>query len=257
MYVSNDEIILWYSGQDEAIGETRGQDEAIGELHVQDEAIGEPHYEKLLDDSYYCKDNEESKLNGVLAAATCIDGNNSLFPLAYSVLESENAESWTWFLENLRKAIGIPNGLVISSDMQKGLEIAIMQIYPNGAAKTYYVSEHDLLLKEIADVCKEAITYVHQNHNKVWSKTAFIAFIRDANWDKYVDLCYTIKKFKEAYALEIAPILDRDEWIDIQPGEKIYPPIIKRLAGRPRKNRIIAADEHPKKNTSVQNVVGL
>ncbi|GKA56420.1 hypothetical protein Tco_0755492 [Tanacetum coccineum] len=72
---------------------------------------------------------------------------------------------------------------------------------------------------------------------------AFIAFIRDANRDKYVDPYYTIKKFKEAYALEIAPIPDKDEWIDIQPGEKIYPPIIKRPAGRPRKNRIIAAEQ--------------
>ncbi|GJX98462.1 hypothetical protein Tco_0355481 [Tanacetum coccineum] len=71
--------------------------------------------------------------------------------------------------------------------------------------------------------------------------------IRYAKWDKYVDPYYTIKKFKEAYALEIAPVPDRDEWIDMQPGEKIYPPIIKRSVGRPRKNRIIAADEQPKR----------
>nr|GEU65421.1 transposase, MuDR, MULE transposase domain protein [Tanacetum cinerariifolium] len=134
-----------------------------------------------------------------------------------------------------------------------------------GAAKTYCVSEHDQLLKEVADVCKEAIAYLHAKYNKnlgeyevsrssenraevkckgkrwevildetqctcrVWQVTglpcvhaaAFIAFIRDANWDKYVDPYYTIKKFKEAYALEIAPMLDKDEWIDIQPGENI------------------------------------
>ncbi|GJX44016.1 putative transposase, MuDR, plant, MULE transposase domain protein [Tanacetum coccineum] len=38
----------------------------------------------------------KGKSNGVLAAATCIDGNNSIFPIAYSVLESENTSSWTW-----------------------------------------------------------------------------------------------------------------------------------------------------------------
>ncbi|GKB97036.1 hypothetical protein Tco_0983173 [Tanacetum coccineum] len=271
----------------------------------------------------------KGKFNGVLAAATCVDGNNSLFPLAYSVLESENAESWTWFLENLRKAIGTSDGLVISLDMQKGLAIAIMQTYPNsehkecirhlysnfkkkfrgdfftfklwGATKTYCVSEHDRLLKEIADVCKEAITYLHVNHNKnlgeyevcrssenqaevkfkgkrwvvilddtqctchVWQVTglicvhaaAFIAFIRDANWEKYVDPYYTIKKFKEAYALEIAPLPDKDEWMDIQPGEKIYPPIIKRPAGRPRKNRTIAADEHTKRRHNCSKCGGI
>nr|XP_043633613.1 uncharacterized protein LOC122604814 [Erigeron canadensis] len=70
----------------------------------------------------------KGKFNGVLAAATGIDGNNSIFPIAYGVLESENTKSWTWFLESLKKAIGTPNGLVISSDMQKGLEGAIIRM---------------------------------------------------------------------------------------------------------------------------------
>nr|XP_043630107.1 uncharacterized protein LOC122601410 [Erigeron canadensis] len=59
----------------------------------------------------------KGKFNGVLVAATGIDGNNSIFPVAYSVLESENTNSWTWFLESLKKAIGTPDGLVIFSDM--------------------------------------------------------------------------------------------------------------------------------------------
>nr|GEV35877.1 reverse transcriptase domain-containing protein [Tanacetum cinerariifolium] len=69
--------------------------------------------------------------NGVLAAALRIDGNNSIFPVAYGVLESENTSSWKWFLVSLKKAMGTPNGLVISSDMQIGLEAAITQVYPN------------------------------------------------------------------------------------------------------------------------------
>ncbi|KAL4556397.1 hypothetical protein LXL04_039048 [Taraxacum kok-saghyz] len=73
----------------------------------------------------------KGKFNGVLAAATGVDGNNSIFPVAYAVLESENTQSWTWFLESLRKSIGNPDGLVISSDMQKGLEVAMMNVYPN------------------------------------------------------------------------------------------------------------------------------
>ncbi|PWA56031.1 transposase, MuDR, MULE transposase domain protein [Artemisia annua] len=90
---------------------------------------------------------------------------------------------------------------------------------------------------------------------RVWQVTglpcvhaaAFIAFIRDANLEKYVDPYYTIEKFKEAYALEIAPVPDKDEWLDIQSAVKIYPPIIKRPSGRPRKNRIIAAGEQTKR----------
>jgi hypothetical protein len=39
-----------------------------------------------------------------------------MFPVAYGVLESENTKSWVWFLLALKRAIGTPEGLVISSD---------------------------------------------------------------------------------------------------------------------------------------------
>nr|XP_043619658.1 uncharacterized protein LOC122591455 [Erigeron canadensis] len=144
---------------------------------------------------------KDGKFNGVLAAATTIDSNNSIFPVAYGVLESENTKSWTWFLELLKRAIGMPNGLVISSDMQKGLEVAITQVYSNiehrecirhlysnfkrhfrddffyfklwGAAIAYCVNDHDKLLDEIVVVRKEAITYLIDNHNKIWSRCKF------------------------------------------------------------------------------------
>ncbi|KAJ9552716.1 hypothetical protein OSB04_016761 [Centaurea solstitialis] len=143
----------------------------------------------------------KGRFNGVLAAATSIDGNNGMFSVAYGVLESENTKSWTWFLESLKKAIGTPHGLVISSDMQKGLEVAITQVYPNvehrecmrhlysnfkkhfrgdffmlklwGAANTYNVSKHDRLLNEIASVRGEAIAYLNENHKKIWSRSKF------------------------------------------------------------------------------------
>ncbi|GKE21019.1 hypothetical protein Tco_1432531, partial [Tanacetum coccineum] len=112
----------------------------------------------------------KGRFNGVLVAATGID------------------------------AIGTPHGLVIFSDMQKGLEVAITQVYPNvehkicirhlysnfkknrgdffniklwGAARTYCINEHDRLLNEIAGVSEEAITYLHEHHKKIWSRCKF------------------------------------------------------------------------------------
>lgn len=76
---------------------------------------------------------------------------------------------------------------------------------------------------------------------------AFIAFIRDNTWDKYVDPYFTIQKFKEAYALEIAPLPTMDQWVQRESGEKIFPPVIKRPIGRPRKNRIVSHDESKRK----------
>ena len=69
---------------------------------------------------------------------------------------------------------------------------------------------------------------------------------REPSWDKYVDTYFTVDKFKEAYALEIGPMPGKDQWVNIETVDKIYPPIIKRPPGRPKKNRIIPHDE-PKK----------
>ncbi|GJZ46403.1 transposase, MuDR, MULE transposase domain protein, partial [Tanacetum coccineum] len=233
----------------------------------------------------------KGRFNGVLAAAVSID------------------------------AIGTPNGLVISSDMQKGLEAAITQVYPDvehrecmrhlysnfkkqyrgdffkfklwGAANTCCVSKHDQLLEEIDSVSDarfrpvldllDAIREMLMNLGdyqvsrssdnraevmykgnlwevlldkktcscRVWQvkgfpcvhAATFIAFTWDAIWDSYVDPYFTIDKFKEAYALEIAPIPEKDQWVHIDTSEKIHPPIVKRPIGRPRKNRIVAHDE--------------
>ncbi|XP_076931811.1 uncharacterized protein LOC143597102 [Bidens hawaiensis] len=143
----------------------------------------------------------KGRFNGVLVGATGVDGNNSIFPMAYGVLESENKKSWIWFLELLKKTIGTPNGLVISSDMQKDLDIAITQVYPTvehkecvrhlysnfkrhfrgefftrnlwHAARTYRLTEFERLLNEIGEVNNDALTYLNENHNRIWSRGKF------------------------------------------------------------------------------------
>ena len=39
-----------------------------------------------------------------------------MFLVAYGVFGSETKENWEWFMKMLHKAIGSPNGLVISTD---------------------------------------------------------------------------------------------------------------------------------------------
>ncbi|KAL0315658.1 UNVERIFIED_CONTAM: hypothetical protein Sradi_5444000 [Sesamum radiatum] len=44
---------------------------------------------------------------GILLTAVGVDLNNNQFPLAYSVVISENKESWKWFLTLLREDLNI------------------------------------------------------------------------------------------------------------------------------------------------------
>ncbi|XP_020106676.1 uncharacterized protein LOC109722909 [Ananas comosus] len=70
----------------------------------------------------------KGKHRGVLISATSIDGNKSIFPVAFGVVESENSNSWEWFLHGLKTAIGESEGLVFSSDRQKGLDEAVQVV---------------------------------------------------------------------------------------------------------------------------------
>ncbi|KAI8546856.1 hypothetical protein RHMOL_Rhmol07G0152000 [Rhododendron molle] len=62
-----------------------------------------------------------------------IDANDQTFPVAYAIVEQENARTWTWFLQHLITDIKIENepGWTIISDKQKGLENAIRELLPS------------------------------------------------------------------------------------------------------------------------------
>lgn len=46
-------------------------------------------------------------------------------------LEAKTKESWTWFMEQLRKAIREPDPLVVCNDACKGLTAAIQAVFSN------------------------------------------------------------------------------------------------------------------------------
>jgi len=67
-----------------------------------------------------------------LLFAVGIDGNGESLLLAWGVVESENTESWTWFLENLKSVIPETVGMTLISDRDKGLLTADRAVYGNG-----------------------------------------------------------------------------------------------------------------------------
>lgn len=72
---------------------------------------------------------DSTKLTGKytrqLASATSVDGHNWLFYVSYAIFDLETDDNWLWFMKQLNRAIGCPEGLVISTDACKGLEKAV------------------------------------------------------------------------------------------------------------------------------------
>uniref|UniRef100_A0ACD5X716 Uncharacterized protein n=1 Tax=Avena sativa TaxID=4498 RepID=A0ACD5X716_AVESA len=70
-----------------------------------------------------------------ILAATGRDGNNNIYPIAFGLVDKEDKASWTWFLTQLKYALGGDSGrfvyYTIISDRQKGLLNAINRVFPN------------------------------------------------------------------------------------------------------------------------------
>lgn len=58
---------------------------------------------------------------GQLLAAVATDANDGMYPLAWTVVEAENNDSWEWFLQNLKQDLQVQNdgAFTFISDRQK------------------------------------------------------------------------------------------------------------------------------------------
>lgn len=72
---------------------------------------------------------------------------------------------------------------------------------------------------------------------------AFITYLREENLQLYVDKSYTIEKFRSAYEGRIPALTDKKQWPKPDKGFFLYPPLLRRPAGRPVTHRYKAAHE--------------
>ena len=71
------------------------------------------------------------KYKGVLLTTSGQDAKFQIFPLAYAIVDSEDEESWTWFLMKLERILGDSPRLAIISDRAACIEIAVKHVYPS------------------------------------------------------------------------------------------------------------------------------
>ncbi|XP_047951699.1 uncharacterized protein LOC125197046 [Salvia hispanica] len=72
-----------------------------------------------------------SKYQESLLTATAVDADDGFFPVAFSIVDSENDDNWHWFLEQLKSAISTSLPLTFVSDREKGLEKSVHEVFEN------------------------------------------------------------------------------------------------------------------------------
>ncbi|XP_057535394.1 uncharacterized protein LOC130813576 [Amaranthus tricolor] len=149
---------------------------------------------------------------GILLTAVGKDGNNNIFPVAWAVVETENVETWTWFLNLLvedLKSVSSSSSWVqagcedftFMSDRQKGLIEALNTVIPEAeirfccrhiwanfkikfpgelykhhfwkAARAYNKFDFDREMNQIKNISVQAYEYLAAIPAKHWSRHAF------------------------------------------------------------------------------------
>ncbi|XP_010415994.1 PREDICTED: uncharacterized protein LOC104701927 [Camelina sativa] len=70
------------------------------------------------------------KYNGCLLTASGQDANFQVFPIAFAIVDSENHDSWTWFMEKLKDIVHDGTDLTIISDRHQSIYHAKSLVYP-------------------------------------------------------------------------------------------------------------------------------
>ncbi|KAK6158679.1 hypothetical protein DH2020_005993 [Rehmannia glutinosa] len=70
----------------------------------------------------------KASYGGTLLSACTHDGNGSIFPLAFAIVDSENDRSWVWFFIKFRQTFGLRESMCIVSDKHISIETTINEV---------------------------------------------------------------------------------------------------------------------------------
>jgi hypothetical protein len=144
--------------------------------------------------------------NGHMPAAQALDGHNWMYPLAFGFFISETKENWTWWMEQLSKAIGPMDKLAVCTDACKGLEAAVAKVFPNceqrecfrhlmenlkkyyhgdvyaknmwPAARAYAPHKFTHFFNKVTQASPTLEGWINKHHKLLWARSKFNADIK-------------------------------------------------------------------------------
>ncbi|XP_050936236.1 uncharacterized protein LOC127144368 [Cucumis melo] len=189
----------------------------------------------------YCRPNIsvdgtflKSKYGGTLLTASTIDGNNQIFPLAFSIVDSENDASWRWFFENIKNSLGDREDLVVISDRHLSIPKSVHNVFPNAEycvclqhlLKSLKLIYKDPIIDKLFFRCGKAYTVVDFETNMRWMESMYPSirdYLSKVSFEKWARAYCTRKRYqmmttniseslnavlKESRDLPVAALLD-------------------------------------------------
>ncbi|XP_017408643.1 uncharacterized protein LOC108321409 [Vigna angularis] len=280
----NEQYKRIYDYAHEVLGRNPGSTVKVEVENNQDEVIFKRFYccLKACKDSFVCCRSIigldgaflKGKYGGELLTAVGRDGNDQMLPIAYAVVEGENKDSWTWFLNLLIDDLGgeeVCSSITFVSDQQKGLLPAIQQLLPGvdqrfcvrhlysnfrkkfpgknlkrlmwRAATATHPENWEREMKNIKDVNEDAFKHLIAIPPRIWQITGIpcchsLAAMKFFNIDgqQFIPACFLKSTYEETYASIIYPINGNNMWAH-GPYPDVMPPRKKVMPGRPKRKR--------------------
>lgn len=73
----------------------------------------------------------KSKYHEILLTATALDGDDGVFPVAFAIIDTENYDSWNWFLKQLRSIMPTSPSITFVTDREKALKNSVLEVFEN------------------------------------------------------------------------------------------------------------------------------
>ncbi|KAM6596350.1 hypothetical protein CsatA_006874 [Cannabis sativa] len=109
----------------------------------------------------------KTKYGGTLLVAVAYDANNQLFLVAFAIVDSENHDSWKYFLRKLKEAIGEVENLMFISDRHQSIEHVVEVVFPEAChCACFKHITMNVVHKFKTDVCNQQIWLVAYAWNK-------------------------------------------------------------------------------------------
>ena len=129
----------------------------------------------------------------------------------------------------------LPNVMKELNKRSRGLKYVWRYSHKDGGTETEILGEvegvtkdlvhwrHTVDLKEKTCTCRRwQVTGLPCTH-----ALCIITSFRGYNIEDYVHEYYSVAKFKKAYEKSVKPMTDRKQWPKVDPGFKLWPPILK------------------------------